>query len=504
MRWLRVAVAVTWVVVLFLLQSPASAEKRVALIIGNGGYQNVGKLTNPSNDAKAISGMLQSAGFDEVAVYENLGIREMRRAINDFADLARDADTAVVYYSGHGVEVNGVNYLIPIDAVLDRDTDVPYETVSLDNLIQVMEPARRLRLVMLDACRDNPFARTMKRTIGSRAIARGLAPVEPTSVNTLIGYAAKAGSIALDGDGPNSPYTIALLNSLPTPGLDLRIAFGRVRDEVLKVTHNRQEPFVYGSLGGTNVSIVDSPSLPVLTPQAPTIDRAERAWAVTKDTNSVAILEDFIRLYGSTSYGSMARARLEELKRSQVAVTPPPPVNPAPPPIDDAPERVWAKTKDTTSIAILEDYIRQFGSTPYGSMARARLEELKKNNVAAIQPTQPTAAPGTSNEPSVLGRWRWATRCPISGLNWTGTFLLKGSPQHITGSFTQDQPFNQPLYSRSIIGGHVSGNTVTFTEHLIVMLGTYNHIWTATLSGPTRMSGQIAATVETCTFTASR
>ena len=146
---------ITWLIALVLIctatallgSSSASAQKRVALVIGNGAYQKVGALNNPTSDAKAISGLLQSAGFDSVALHENLGIRELRRAINEFADVAKDADTAVVYYSGHGIEVNGVNYLIPIDAVLDRDTDVPYETFSLDNLVQVLEPARRLRLV---------------------------------------------------------------------------------------------------------------------------------------------------------------------------------------------------------------------------------------------------------------------------------------------------------------------------------------------------------------------
>jgi len=374
----------------------ASAEKRVALVIGNGAYKNASKLPNPTNDAKAISGMLQSAGFDDVALYENLGIRELRQAIKDFSDQVRTADTAVVYYSGHGIEVNGVNYLIPIDAVLEQDIDVPYETYSLENLVQVLEPARRLRLIMLDACRDNPFMRSMKRTIGTRAVGRGLAPVEPTSVNTLIGYAAKAGSTALDGEGTNSPYATALLNNLAIPGLDLRIAFGRVRDEVLKVTRNKQEPFVYGSLGGTNVSIIDSPgaSVTVVTPpaQSPTspVDRAAQAWGVIQNTTSVAVIEDFIRQYGNTSYGSMARARLEELKKSQTAVPSPAQASPTTPPNIDAAERAWAATKDTTSIAILEDFIRQFGATVYGSMARARLKELQaatpKDQVAVVAP----------------------------------------------------------------------------------------------------------------------
>src|SRR5262249_49980833 len=156
--------------------------------------------------------------------------------------------------------VNGINYLVPIDSVLEQDIDVPYETFSLDNLVQVLEPARRLRLVMLDACRDNPFVRNMKRTIGTRSVSRGLAPVEPTSVNTVVAFAAKAGSFALDGDGGNSPYATAVMNHLATPGLELRLAFGRVRDEVLKTTRSRQEPFFYGSLGGAEIFLFPNAS----------------------------------------------------------------------------------------------------------------------------------------------------------------------------------------------------------------------------------------------------
>ena len=123
-----------------------------------------------------------------------------------------------------------------------------------------------LRLVILDACRDNPFAKTMKRTVGSRAIGRGLAKVEPSSPNTMIAFAAKAGSTASDGDSKNSPFAAALVDHLAKPGLDLRKAFGFVRDDVLKATNNAQEPFVYGSLGGNDVSLV--PAAPVA-PAAP-------------------------------------------------------------------------------------------------------------------------------------------------------------------------------------------------------------------------------------------
>jgi Caspase domain len=331
----HIAPIVTASVFLFAV-STASAEKRVALVIGNGAYQRVDKLPNPTNDAKIISGMLQAAKFDAVDLYENLGIREMRQAINDFADTARDAETAVVYFSGHGMEVNGINYLLPVDAVLARDTDVPYESVSLDNLVQVMEPARRLRLVMLDACRNNPFVRSMRRTVGTRAIGRGLAAVEPTSVNTLIGYAAKAGSYALDGEGANSPYAMAVLNNLAKPCLDLRLTFGRVRDEVLKSTNNRQEPFIYGSLGGVTVSIVDAPEgaspITSLPPQAPLPSRLEVAqFCQSVSTNtSIAVVQALAEQYRGTPMGACAGARIEELRKNQVTVIPAPVVVPQP------------------------------------------------------------------------------------------------------------------------------------------------------------------------------
>jgi Caspase domain len=345
MRVARFAALITYSVfaVLFGL-APAMAEKRVALIIGNSAYQKAAKLTNPPNDAVALAGMFKAAGFDSVELRQNLGIRDLRQAINDFADMARDADAAVVYYSGHGIEVNGVNYLIPVDAVLNRDSDVSYETFSLDNLVQALEPARRLRLVILDACRENPFTHSMKRTIGTRAIGRGLAAVEPVTVNTLIGFAAKAGSAALDGDGANSPYATALLNNLTIPGLDLRIAFGRVRDEVLKTTKNQQEPFVYGSLGGANVSIVEASaaadaSLAARSPSpAMQVDPAAQAWSVIQNTTSVAVLDSYIEQYGNSPYGRMARARRDELKKSQVATaTPANPPSATPPSVASAP-----------------------------------------------------------------------------------------------------------------------------------------------------------------------
>lgn len=234
----------------------AHAEKRVALVMGNSAYKSAPRLANPVNDASLVGGMLKKAGFDQVDVKLDLNAAEMRRALRDFGGKAREAEVAVVYYAGHGIELDGTNYLIPIDATLETDSDVLDETLPLERALFAVEPAKQLRLVILDACRDNPFSKSMKRTIAARAIGRGLAKVEPTSPNTMIAFAAKAGSTASDGDSRNSPFATALVERLPTPGLDLRKAFGFVRDDVLKNTGYKQEPYVYGSLGGDDVPLV--------------------------------------------------------------------------------------------------------------------------------------------------------------------------------------------------------------------------------------------------------
>ena len=179
----------------------AHADKRVALVIGNSAYKNVNRLKNPANDAAAIVAVFKAARFDSVDLRQDLNVVEMRRALREFGNKTRDTDVAVIYYAGHGIELDGTNYLIPVDATLETDTDVYDETFALDRVLVAVEPAKQLRLVILDACRDNPFAKTMKRTIGSRAIGRGLAKVEPSSPNTMIAFAAKAGSTASDGDG---------------------------------------------------------------------------------------------------------------------------------------------------------------------------------------------------------------------------------------------------------------------------------------------------------------
>jgi uncharacterized caspase-like protein len=308
---------------LLLVCQPALAEKRVALVFGNSAYQNVAPLPNPANDSAVIAATLKDAGFDVVDSRRDLPAQETRRALRDFADRARDADIAVVYYAGHGMEVDGTNYLIPVDAKLERDTDVYDEAFSLERVLLAVEPAKQLRLVILDACRDNPFAKNMKKTLASRSIGRGLAKVEPTSPNTLIAYSAKAGSTALDGDAKNSPFTIALAKHLTTPGLDVRRAFGFVRDDVLKTTGNRQEPFVYGSLGGEDLPLVPAKPALTATPAASPQAEARRDYELAQQIGNKAALTAFLAQYPDGFYADLAKIQLAKIaaEQAQVAAT---------------------------------------------------------------------------------------------------------------------------------------------------------------------------------------
>jgi uncharacterized caspase-like protein len=303
---------------LLLICQPALADKRVALVLGNSAYQNVPPLANPVNDAALMAQTLKQAGFDVVDLRQNLSALETRRVLRDFADKASGADVAVIYYAGHGIEVDGSNYLIPVDARLERDNDVYDEAFSLDRVLVSVESAKKLRLVILDACRDNPFAQTMKKTLATRAIGRGLAKVEPASPNTLIAYSAKAGSTAQDGAGKNSPFTMALARHLTTPGLDVRRAFGFVRDDVLKATSNRQEPYVYGSLGGDDVSLVAAPAAqpaPVAAaPAAVPNPQADirRDYELALQIGNKAAFDVFLAQHPGGFYASLARLQREK------------------------------------------------------------------------------------------------------------------------------------------------------------------------------------------------
>lgn len=235
---------------------PRSAEKRVALVVGNSNYKNVGPLTNPRRDAEAVAATLRGIGFQVVMAHTDLGYTEFNETMRAFGREAVGADWAMVYYAGHGMEIGGQNYLIPTDAKLTSDKDVQYEAIPLDNVLNAVTGAKKLRIVVLDACRDNPFLQKMARTItASRSLGRGLASIDPDS-GTFVAYAAKAGQVAQDGDGANSPFVTSLVRLMQTPGVELNKVFRLVRDDVLRETKRQQEPFFYGSLPGEDFFFV--------------------------------------------------------------------------------------------------------------------------------------------------------------------------------------------------------------------------------------------------------
>ena len=350
-----------------LIFSPAAfAQKRVALVVGNGAYQHTAQLPNPPRDATAIAQMFQVVGFDTVLLRNDVGNLDFKRALRDFFAVAKGADIAVVFFAGHGIQIADQNYLIPVDAKLAQDYDAMDEAISLERVIEAIEPAARLRLVVLDACRDNPFLVKMQRRAATRQIvSRGLSKVEPILNNTLIAYAAKAGSTAEDGAGEHSPFTMALIKHVAEPGLDIRLALGRVRDEVLRNTRNDQEPFVYGSLGGGSVSLV--PPVVVAKPATPAEVRAD--YELVERINTRKAWELFISQYKSGMYVDLARERLRMLEREEVA---------APSARMQEENSAWDRVKNSEDPAAIRGFIERNKSSPHAIAAQSLLDNLEK------------------------------------------------------------------------------------------------------------------------------
>ena len=224
--------------------------RRVALVIGNSNYLNQPPLTNPRNDAILLAASLKATGFQTVIVKTDQTREQLISSIREFGTLADSADWAVIYYSGHGIEYNGINYMIPVDARLKVDRDIDLEAVDVNKTTAAIEGASRLRVLILDSCRTNPFISAMKRTVSTRSIGRGLAAMEPEA-GTLVVFAAKHGQEAFDGEDKNSPFAAALAKRIQTPNLDVRRLFDLVRDDVMSRTNGKQQPFSYGSLSGS-------------------------------------------------------------------------------------------------------------------------------------------------------------------------------------------------------------------------------------------------------------
>ena len=312
----------------------ANAQKRVALVIGNSAYQHSPKLDNPKNDATDMAAALKKLGFVVVEGFD-LDKTGFDRKVRDFATALRGAAVGVLFYAGHGLQVGGTNYLMPIDAKGESAGALDFEMVRLDLLHRTMEREAQTNIIFLDACRDNPLARDLARSLGTRStdVGRGLAAVE-SGIGTLISFSTQPGNVALDGAGRNSPYAGALVRQLATANDDLSAMLIAVRNDVMKDTQRRQVPWEHSALTGR--FYFGAPPLaappPTSAPQ-PQLSEAERAWNLAKDTRSIAVLEAFVSRYKDTFHADMARVRIDELKREQAAVAAPAPRStPAAPP----------------------------------------------------------------------------------------------------------------------------------------------------------------------------
>jgi uncharacterized caspase-like protein len=347
----------------------AVAETRVALVIGNSAYLNTTPLDNTGNDARAVAAKLTAIGFD-VALHLDLDGQAFRLALGEFSEKAQNADLVLVYYAGHGIEMNGQNYLIPIDAKMRSEATAEFETVPLEQVLGAVRQAGTLGMVMLDACRNNPFANTMQRKNGTRAVSRGLAPVSVEGERGLIvSFAAEAGQTADDGDGANSPYATALLQVLDQPGLEVGRMFRTVRAKVREATDGQQVPIEQMQLPDTEIYLVPAAAVasPVTdsgaTVTAPPAEDAMVIYLAAVRSGDPQQLESYLSRFPNHEMSGQARRIL----------------------LDYADDDLWNSTITRDTPRDYRVYLMAFPTGRHLSEAQARLDDLE----AAAAPVEP-------------------------------------------------------------------------------------------------------------------
>ncbi|QND66174.1 hypothetical protein HB777_21160 [Mesorhizobium loti] len=350
-------------------QAATPDAKRVALVIGNSNYVHAVTLPNPANDAHLIASTLRNAGFEviEGVDQDNAGMHSL---ISRFTEQAYDADVAVIFYAGHGMQVDGKNYLIPVDAELTSPAYLKTRTIQIDDFMAALPPDPAIGVIILDACRDNPLARTLAASLPksrSTSLGTGLAPVEAISdgVGTgglLIAYATDPGAIAFDGSGVDSPYSTALARYLTEPGVEIQSALTRVRGEVTETTQGRQRPWHNASLGRE-------------------VFLGKPAAAVAPAANPLADAS------------------------STAATSSPAPVA-SDPPSWEVEQRLWDEASKHNSVPFYQAYLDQFPNGRFATVARLNVDELndpkaQNRQVVALDTDQANASSGSAVRTSV-------------------------------------------------------------------------------------------------------
>ena len=403
--------------VLWFSHAQSMAEIRIALVIGNSAYQNSTPLANPVKDARAIAAKLTAIGFD-VSLHENLDGQAFRVALGEFSEKALNADLAVVFYAGHGIEMNGQNYLIPVDARMKSEATAQFEAVPLEQVLGAVRAAGKLGLVMLDACRNDPFSATMTRSNGTRAVTRGLAAISVEGeTGILISFAAEAGKTADDGDADHSPYTAALLGVLDQPGLEVGRMFRAVRARVKETTNGTQVPIEQAQLpdqdiflvaGDVPASIVaTSTATPIPDPAASPADDPLLIYLAALKSGDRVAMEDFIRRYPDHPRAVDARALVADMAETDF----------------------WADTTAKNTEAGFRAYLLGFPQGRYTAEATNRIAALAMVPEAIPQPLpDPTpepnlaVAPAMASCPMQIGGWS------VTGIATDDTLFVRSGP----------------------------------------------------------------------------
>jgi uncharacterized caspase-like protein len=352
------------------------SESRYALVIGNGVYQHTPALEDVPKDATAIAEALSRLDFNVTQV-NDVNFEGFRRALLQFGRTARNADIAIVYFAGHGLATGRENWLLPTDAELKSDLDVDAEAIDLQAALRTVSNAKKLGLVILDASRENPFLAKMQRSAPVRGIDRGLARLEPDD-NVLVAFAAREGTTAVDGPGPLSPFTSAILNNIETPGLEIGFLFRNVHDDVLQLTHNEQEPAVYGSLSKDEIFLKPAPTTEVsLTDESSGPAADEIAWSFLHESLDVGTIRQFVTDYPSSKYAPEAKTRMASLDSARVRLRA---VSAGP----SADEIGWSYLEDSNSLAALRRFLDRFPESPHASDARQRIAVLEQTTAATV------------------------------------------------------------------------------------------------------------------------